>query len=78
MDESGMITDGVLSAPDGGSVNIRISGSFHGRNPLLTAQENTPDGQSAIFIKEHAEYTDFKAGKEQERDTVVMVCFLTQ
>ena len=64
-------------APDGETVNIRITGPFQGRNPLRDTRENTPDGQSAEFIGEHAEYTRFKAGEADGRDTVTVVCFLS-
>ncbi|MBQ9346498.1 MAG: SpoIIE family protein phosphatase [Oscillibacter sp.] len=75
--------EGVLTvecgvAPDGESVNLRITGPFQGRNPLRADQENTIDGQSAEFIQEHAEFTRFKKGDTEDRDTVTVVCFLTQ
>ena len=65
-------------APDGESVNLRVTGPFQGKNPLRAEDESTPSGQSAEFIEEHAEYTRFKAGDTEDRDVVTVVCFLTQ
>ena len=65
-------------APDGGSVTIRITGPFQGQDPLRAEREGTPGGQSAAFIEEHAEYTQFKAGTGERGDTVAVACFLTQ
>ena len=65
-------------APDGGSVNLRVTGPFLGRNPLRADRESSPEGQSAQFIEEHAEYTRFQAGSTEDRDTVTVVCFLTE
>ena len=74
----GMLTVECGVAPDGESVNIRMTGPFQGRNPLRADQENSIDGQSAEFVQEHAEFTRFKKGDTEDRDTVTAVCFLTQ
>ena len=60
-------------APDAQSVTIRITGEFHGENPLKEDQ-NGPAFQSADYIQSHGDYISFKAGEMQ--DAVSVVCFI--
>ena len=70
---NGFIRTECAVAPNGDSVNIRMSGDMGGRNPL----ENT-DGMAAEnaaeFIFAYADYTQFQS--ENGEDSVVMAYFM--
>ena len=61
------------AAPDAQSVTIRISGPFHGQDPL-SGNQNGPYGLAVDYIQHQGEYISFKPG--EERDAVSVVCFL--
>lgn len=62
-------------APDGMSVTIRMLAATGGADPL-TASNDEPAENALSFIRSQADYLTFKAGPE--RDTITMVCFLTE
>ena len=59
-------------APDAQSVTLRISGQFHGENPLTEDEGAVYHG--ADYIQNHGDFISFKPGEEQ--DTISVVCFL--
>lgn len=63
-------------APDGESINLRMSGQFGGKNPLVPEETDSPSSQAAEYIDSHADFTSFKSKKGV--DTVTLVCFLEQ
>ena len=67
-----MVECGV--APDAGSVTIRMSGPFHGRDPLSEDQDAL-FGPAADYIRNQGEYVSFDPGGE--RDAISVVCFFS-
>ena len=65
-----MVECGV--APDAQSVTLRISGQFHGENPLTEDEGAVYHG--ADYIQNHGDFISFKPGEEQ--DAISVVCFL--
>ena len=59
-------------APDAQSVTLRISGQFHGENPLTEDEGAVYHG--ADYIQNHGDFISFKPGEEQ--DAISVVCFL--
>ena len=70
--DGGELTVECGVAPDAQSVTLRISGQFHGEDPLEEG-EDTPF-RGADYIQSHGDFISFKPGEEQ--DTVSVVCFL--
>ncbi|MBR3570731.1 MAG: serine/threonine-protein phosphatase [Oscillibacter sp.] len=70
---NGLIRTECAVAPNGDSVNIRMSADMGGRNPLENTDDMTAEN-AAEFIFAHADYTQFQS--EDGEDSVSMACFM--
>lgn len=59
-------------APDGGSATLRMSARLKGANPLQQLR-GAAEESAAAFIREQAEFVDFKG--EGDWNTLTLVCF---
>ena len=57
-------------APDGGSVTLRLSAGLGGVDPIRAAQGAAAES-AAAFVREQAEFLDFKPGDDWDTLTVV-------
>ena len=73
LEEDEEITVECGVAPDAQSVNIWLSGHFHGKDPLMETRTG-PLAQSAAFIQEQGDFVSFQPG--EETDAVSVICFL--
>ena len=70
---NGTVRTECAVAPNGDSVNIRMSADMGGRNPLESAEDMTAEN-AAEFIFSHTDYTQFQS--ENGEDSVTMACFM--